>query len=200
MHEQRLFAPATQRNRDAIGAVLQRCLPESGVVLEVASGSGEHIVHFARIWPQLDFQPSDPDAAARGSIAAWASDQGLPNLRPPLALDAASATWPITAAAAVICINMVHIAPWEATLGLFRGAAAILRAGAPLYLYGPYIQAGIETAPSNLAFDQSLRERNPDWGLRDLSTVSATAEAAGFTAPTVTAMPANNLSLVFRRR
>lgn len=196
----RLFAPATQRNREAIAEVLRTSLPAAGLVLEVASGSGEHVVQFARAWPQLDFQPSDADAEARASIAAWASNEGLSNLRAPLALDAASAAWPLTAADAVLCINMVHISPWAATLGLLRGAAAILRRGAPLYLYGPYFRAEIETAPSNLAFDQSLRQRNPAWGLRDLSAVRAAAEAAGFAAPDVTPMPANNLSLVFRRR
>lgn len=199
MTDHRQQAPAATRNRDPILAVLRRVLPQTGTVLEIASGSGEHSVHFARALPGLVFQPSDPNPEARLSIAAWAADSGLANLRPPLALDAASPSWDVTAADAVLCINMIHISPWAATEGLIRGAAGILPPGGPLYLYGPYRRAGVVTAPSNEAFDQDLRRRDPAWGLRDLEAVAALAAAAGFSGPAVTAMPANNLSVVFRR-
>jgi SAM-dependent methyltransferase len=195
----RLFAPATRRNRDAILAVLRAHLPERGMVLEVASGSGEHAVHFAAQLPGLVLQPSDPDAEARASIEGWRRATGLPNLRAPLALDVAAATWPIAAADAVLCINMVHIAPWRAADGLMRGAARLLGPGGVLYLYGPYRRGGRHTAPSNAAFDRSLRAQNPDWGVRDLEAVAALAAGAGFAPPLIVEMPANNLSLVFRR-
>ncbi len=193
----RRFAPAAARNRDPILAALRPLLPPAGLVLEVASGSGEHALHFAQAWPGLVFQPSDPEDAARASIDAWCA--GQPNIRPALALDAAAPDWPLDRAAAVLCINMIHIAPWAATLGLLRGAARILPPGAPLVLYGPYIQAGVETAPSNLDFDASLRARDPEWGLRRLEDVAAAAKVAGFGAPAVTSMPANNLLVAFRR-
>jgi hypothetical protein len=199
MTDHRQHAPAAARNRDPILAVLREVLPGAGTMLEIASGSGEHILHFARALPGLTFQPSDPNPEARRSIAAWAAAEGLANLRPPLALDAGSPPWPVAAADAVLCINMIHISPWAATEGLMRGAAAILPPGAPLYLYGPYRRAGVATAPSNEDFDRSLRERDPAWGLRDLEAVAALAAAAGFSAPAVTEMPANNLSVVFRR-
>jgi hypothetical protein len=199
MTDHRQQAPAAARNRDPILAVLRSVLPQSGTVLEIASGSGEHSVHFARALPGLIFQPSDPNPEARLSIAAWVADSGLANLRPPLALDAASPPWTVTVADAVLCINMIHISPWAATEGLVRGAAAALPSGGPLYLYGPYRRAGVTTAPSNEAFDQDLRRRDPAWGLRDLEAVAALAAAAGFSGPAVTEMPANNLSVVFRR-
>jgi hypothetical protein len=199
MTDHRQQAPAAARNRDPILAVLRTVLPRTGTVLEIASGSGEHSMHFAQALPGLVFQPSDPNPEARLSIAAWAAESGLVNLRPPLALDAASPSWPLTAADAVLCINMIHISPWAATEGLMRGAAAILPPGAPLYLYGPYRRASVATAPSNEAFDRDLRGRDPSWGLRDLEAVAALAEHAGFSAPAVTEMPANNLSVVFRR-
>ena len=196
----RQYAPATARNREPICTVLQQVLPESGLVLEVASGSGEHVVHFATAFPGLIFQPSDPDAAARDSIAAWSAAAGLGNIRAPLAIDAAAAVWPLTAADAVICINMVHISPWHSTIGLVQGAAVLLPKGAPLYLYGPYRRDGAHTAESNAAFDADLRRRNPAWGVRDMEEVTALAVAAGFAAPEIVAMPANNFSLIFRRR
>jgi hypothetical protein len=199
MTDDRLHYPATARNRDAIVAVLRGVLPASGVVLEVASGSGEHVAHFAQAFPALAFQPSDPEEAARQSIAAWARQAGLANVRPPLALDAAAEDWPLSVADAILCINMIHIAPWRATQGLLRGAARLLPAGAPLYLYGPYRRTGVVTAPSNEAFDASLKARHPEWGLRDLEVVAALARDHGFSAPAVTEMPANNLSVVFRR-
>jgi SAM-dependent methyltransferase len=199
MTDDRLEYPATQRNRDFILDVLRDVLPASGLVLEVASGSGEHVIHFARAFPTLTFQPSDPERPARLSIAAWVKESGLANLRPPLELDASRDNWPIAAADAILCINMIHISPWSASEGLMRGAARILRPGAPLYLYGPYRQTNVETAPSNEAFDASLKSRNSAWGLRDLDEVAELARASGFSGPHVTPMPANNLSVVFRR-
>lgn len=192
-------APATLRNRDAIAAVLADWLPETGTVLEVASGSGEHVVHFAAAFSHLDWQPSDPDPAGLTSIAAYRAEAGLANIAPPLALDASASEWPVDNAGAVLCINMVHISPWEATLGLFAGAARLLASGAPLILYGPYIEPDIPTAASNLAFDASLRVRNPAWGLRDTDTVGRAAAEAGFAFAERRAMPANNLMLLFRR-
>lgn len=193
-------APATARNREPIGAVLRDVLPARGTVLEIASGTGEHAVHFAGRFPDLRWQPSDPDPDAITSIEAWAADSGADNLLPPVILDAAAATWPIDAADAILCINMVHISPWAATEGLMRGAARLLAAGAPLVLYGPYRRAGVVTAASNEAFDQSLRARDPAWGLRDLEAVQAEAERRGLGFDRLVEMPANNLTLVFRRR
>lgn len=193
-------APATLRNREAIAAVLADWLPPSGRVLEVASGSGEHVVYFAAVFPHLQWMPSDPDRAALTSIAAWSAGAGLANIAPPIALDAASRDWPIDVADAMLCINMVHISPWAAVRGLFAGAARILRPGSPLILYGPYIEPDVPTAPSNVAFDASLRTRNPEWGLRDLTAVKAAADAARLVFAERRAMPANNLMLLFRRR
>ena len=190
-------APATLRNRDPILAALRPVLPPTGLVLEVASGSGEHCAFLAQALPALRFQPSDPDAEARASIAAWCA--GLANVAPALALDCL-APWPPLRADAVLCINMVHISPWEATLGLLAGAATALPPGAPLCLYGPYRQHGIPFAESNAAFDASLRARNPAWGIRSLEAMAEAAAAAGFAPPQVTPMPANNLTLVLRRR
>jgi len=192
----RLVAPAVARNRDPILGALRRVLPARGVILEVASGSGEHCAHFAAALPALTFQPSDPDPAARASCDAWC--EGLANVRPALALDAAAAEWPATGADAVLCINMAHIAPWEATLGLLRGAARLLPRAAPLVLYGPWRRDGVMTAPSNEDFDAELRARDPAWGLRRVEELT---EAAGtvFAAPEVIELPANNLLLVLRR-
>lgn len=195
----RRHAPATLRNRDAIAAVLRDELPDAGLVLEVASGSGEHVVHFAVTFPALDWQPSDPDPAALASIAALRGDANLPNLRAPLLIDAANADWPIDAADALLCINMVHISPWAATLGLLARGAQLLAPGAPLILYGPYVEDDVPTAPSNLAFDRSLKDRNPEWGLRTLTDVDRAAADAGLERTRRVAMPANNLMLVYRR-
>lgn len=195
----RRHAPATLRNRDAIAAVLADWLPPTGRVLEIASGSGEHIVHFAAAFPHLDWQPSDPDPAGRTSIAAWSAEAGLANIAPPLALDAAAPHWPIERAEAILCINMVHISPWTATMGLFAGAARLLMPGAPLIFYGPYLEPDVPTADSNRAFDTSLRARDPAWGLRDTAAVQAAAADAGLTFVERRAMPANNLMLLFRR-
>jgi len=197
----RQFAPAAARNRDPIWSVLQPSLPATGLVLEVASGSGEHAVHFAqRAGPGLVFQPSDPDPQARASIDAWTASAKLSNLRPALALDATSETWPIAHADAVLCFNMIHIAPWEAAVGLVRGAARVLSAGGLLFLYGPFKREGRHTAPSNAAFDRDfLRARNLSWGVRDLEDVAALAAAQSFSPPDIVEMPANNLSVLFRR-
>lgn len=192
-------APATQRNRDAIAAVLADWLPPTGTVLEIASGSGEHAVHFAAAFPHLAWQPSDPDAAARASIMAWWADAGCDNLAPPIALDAAGSDWPVGGVDAILCINMTHISPWAATVGLFAGAARLLAPGAPLILYGPYVEADVPTVESNRAFDASLRARDPAWGLRDTAAVKAVAADAGLGFAERRAMPANNLMLLFRR-
>lgn len=197
MTDPRRHAPATLRNRDAIAEVLAAALPAAGLVLEVASGSGEHVAHFARAFPALDWQPSDPDPVARDSIAGWAA--GLANVRPPLAIDAAAPEWPIDHADAILCINMVHISPWASTEGLMAAAGRLLPAGGLLYLYGPYRRPGQPTAPSNEAFDADLRARDPRWGLRDLAAVTKLAAANGLTLEAVVEMPANNLSLLFRR-
>jgi Protein of unknown function (DUF938) len=199
MTDHRLYAPATIRNRDFILDVLRDVLPTTGVILEIASGSGEHVVHFARNFPSLTFQPSDPEPEALLSVAAWVKTAQVSNARAPIVLDASQSPWPIASADGVICINMVHISPWDATVGLIKGAAAILPPGSPLYLYGPYKRRGFATAPSNEAFDQNLRDRNPAWGLRDLEVVAAIAQPVGFSVPAVIEMPANNLSVVFRR-
>ncbi|WP_159350987.1 DUF938 domain-containing protein [Roseomonas harenae] len=195
----RRHAPSAARNRDPILAVLRGWLPERGLVLEIASGSGEHAIHFASALQDLTFQPSDPDPAALASIDGWAAASGAANLRPAVALDAAAESWPLAQADAVLCINMIHIAPWEAALGLLQGSAAILPPGGPLILYGPYRREGRHTAPSNEAFDADLRGRNPAWGVRDLEEVARAAAERGFGVPDIREMPANNLMLRFRQ-
>jgi SAM-dependent methyltransferase len=195
----RRSAPAVARNVEPIAEVLRGVLPARGLVLEVASGTGEHALRFAREFPALLFQPTDPEPAALRSIDAWRAEAGLFNLLPALALDVRASEWPVAAADAILCINMIHISPWAATEGLMRGAARLLAPGTTLYLYGPYRQAGVETAPSNEAFDQSLRARDPEWGLRTLEDVVAESEASGFRLDRIVAMPANNLSVVLRR-
>jgi len=195
----RRFAPAVARNKAAITEVLVRHVPASGLVLEVASGSGEHALHFAAEFPALSLQPTDPDAAALASITAWRAEARLANLLPPLMLDVMATDWPVQKADAVICINMIHIAPWGATAALMSGAARILPPGAILFLYGPFKRGGLHTAASNGEFDASLRAQDARWGVRDLEAVTDTAGAAGFAAPIVEAVPANNLSVIFRR-
>lgn len=192
----RKHAPATLRNREAITAVLTDVLPVSGLILEIASGSGEHVAHFARELPGHHWQPSDPDPSALASIAAWT--EGLANVRPPIAIDAAAADWGIDHADAMLCINMVHISPWAATLGLLAGAARLLPSDRPLILYGPYRRHGVQTAPSNEAFDDSLRARDPAWGLRHVEAMTEAAAAHGLTFDRLIEMPANNLMLVYR--
>jgi len=190
-------APATERNREPIREVLERELPAAGTILEIASGTGEHAVHFARAFPALTWQPSDPDPTARASISAWRDEAGLPNLAAPLALDV-TAPWPIERADAIVCINMVHISPWESALALFAGAGALLPPGALLYLYGPYRFDGV-TAASNEDFDRSLRARDPRWGVRDVRELTAAAGEHGLVLRGAVAMPANNHSLLYRR-
>lgn len=199
MSDERLHAPATQRNRDPILQLLRQVLPSTGTVLEIASGSGEHVIHFARHLPDLTFQPSDPTIDSLRSVAAWVASSGVPNILPPLRLDAREDHWPVISADAIICINMIHIAPWAATTGLMRGAAKVLPQGGVLYLYGPYQRDGRHTAESNRAFHDQLKSQNREWGVRDLADVAVCAAAAGFSAPVVSEMPANNLSVVFRR-
>jgi hypothetical protein len=191
-------APATMRNREPIREVLARELPARGTVLEIASGSGEHAVHFARAFPQLTWQPSDASDVARTSIAAWAAEVQLPNLSAPIALDVLAPRWPIEHADAIVCINLIHIAPWEATLALFAGAAHLLASDSLFYLYGPY-RFGGQTAPSNADFDRSLRERDPEWGVRDVDDLIGVAASSDFALREIVAMPANNHSLVFRK-
>lgn len=190
-------APAAARNREPIREVLARELPDSGLVLEIASGSGEHAIYFATAFPHLSWQPSDPSATALASIAAHRADAALPNLLEPIELDITQPTT-LARADAIVCINMIHIAPWEAALALFATASRLLSPGALLYLYGPYLFHG-ETAPSNREFDASLRARDPRWGVRDVRDLTAAATAAGLTLRGAVSMPANNHSLLFRR-
>jgi hypothetical protein len=194
----RRSAPAALRNREPIAAVLREWLPPSGFVLEVASGTGEHAIHFAGQFPSLEWQPSDPDPRALASITAWSEASGLANVRPPLELDAAAPDWPIERADAVLCINMVHISPWSAALGLLDGSAKVLPPGGSLILYGPWLQADVPTATSNLQFDEDLKSRDPAWGLRNVETFAAEATRRGFVLEEVRSMPANNLMLLFR--
>lgn len=200
-NDARQYAPSAARNREPIFNVLRPLLPEKGVVLEIASGSGEHIAGLAHAsGSEIMFQPSDPDPNARGSIDAWTSELKLTNVLPAIVVDAASADWPIADADVVFCNNMIHIAPWQAAEGLFRGAAKVLSSGGVLFTYGPYRRGGAHTSPGNEAFDLDLRGRNPAWGIRDIEAVAKLADESGFAAPDITEMPANNLSLVFRRR
>lgn len=195
----RLRYPATDRNREPLLEALRPHLPPTGVVLEVASGSGEHAVFFGGALPGLRWQPSDPDPTCQASIAAWVEHEGLANVAPPLHLDATVWPWPLPHADAVLCVNMIHIAPWEATQGLVRGAARVLPVGGPLLLYGPFMVDG-DTAPSNRAFDASLRARDPQWGVRELRDVEREARAHGLELAAQVPMPANNLTVVLRRR
>lgn len=197
--EAKRVAPAAARNRDAIFAVLRGALPAQGTILEIASGSGEHIVHFAQSLPHLHWQPSDPEPAALASISAWSAEAALANVAPPVMLDVISTDWPVVRADAILCINMIHIAPWEATLGLMAGAGRLLAPGAPLYLYGPFREEGIPLAPSNAEFDASLKARDTQWGLRHVSDVADIAAQHGLALRKRLAMPANNLSLIFYR-
>ncbi|HEX8009799.1 MAG TPA: DUF938 domain-containing protein [Casimicrobiaceae bacterium] len=196
----RWHAPAAQRNRGPILEVLTRVLPPTGLVLEVGSGTGEHVVHFAQALPRLTWQPTEPDAALRRSIALWVRHEQLGNVREPLALDVRERPWPVSAADAVVCINVVHVSPWATTLDLLAGAADILPLGGVLYCYGPYRRHGRHTAPSNEAFDAKLRAYDPEWGLRDLEQICAAADRVGLELAEVLDMPANNFSLILRGR
>jgi hypothetical protein len=196
----RWFASAADRNQAPILEVLECELPQRGLVLEIASGTGQHVVSFAKSLAQLRWQPSDPDAGSRHSIARRIDLEHLENVNVPIALDVRLQPWPITAADAIVCINMVHIAPWGATLALFDGARQVLAPGNLLYLYGPYRRGGQHTAPSNARFDSDLRARDPEWGVRDVEAIAAVAVDTGFDLANTVAMPANNLSLILRKR
>ena len=193
------FAPAAERNRQAILDVLRRVLPSAGLVLELASGTGQHAVFFSEQLPTLRWQPSDASADALQSIAAWVEEVERANLLPPIELDVRSPRWPVARADALICINMIHISPWESTEALFRGAADLLAADSPLITYGPYRLHGEHTAPSNAAFDQSLRSRNSRWGIRDIDELTELAGRIGFTLQERVDMPANNMTLIWTR-
>jgi cyclopropane fatty-acyl-phospholipid synthase-like methyltransferase len=198
----RQSTPSAARNRDAILEVVRRAISPDARVLEIASGSGEHVVHFARAMPQATWFPSDPDDAARASIAAWIAAEGVSNVAPPLAIDASAPAWGVEAEAlfdAVLAINMIHISPWEATLGLMAGAGRVLRDGGVLITYGAYKRGGAHTAPSNEAFDEWLKQCDPAFGVRDMADVEAAARAHGLVLRDIVAMPANNFTLVFVR-
>jgi SAM-dependent methyltransferase len=193
-----LHAGATERNREPILDVLRRVLPPAGLVLEIASGTGQHVAHFARALPALKWQPSDPSAEHRDSVRAWTRAAAVENVADPVALDVESWPWPVTRADAILNINMIHIAPWSAAGALFEGAARVLAPSGVLLLYGPFKRDGVHTAESNQRFDERLRGEDPRWGVRDLGDVEQLASTAGFHLTEVVPMPANNLSLIFQ--
>jgi len=195
----RWFTGSIERNRDPILAELRRVLPEAGLVLEIASGTGQHVIHFANALPYLTWQPSDADATFRRSVEAWIAKEAPANVRMPVELDVLRLPWTVPQADAVLCINMIHVSPWAATQALLDGTKSILPTGGVLFLYGPYRRFGRHTSPSNAAFDEQLRASDPEWGLRDLEAVVELARAAGFRLGDVVEMPANNFSVVFRR-
>jgi SAM-dependent methyltransferase len=194
------FIPAAERNKGPILDILTRVLPRQGVVLEVASGTGQHVLHFAKALPGVAWQPSDPDPELRESIALRVKEQQLANVNRPIDLDVTRLPWPLQTADAVVCINMIHVAPWPATLALLKGAKALLPAQHVLFLYGPYRRFGQHTSKSNEQFDCDLRAHDPEWGLRDLEAVSEAAASSGFVLAEIVEMPANNFSLIFKRR
>jgi len=197
------YSPSAARNLEPVILVVLEAFPRRGRVLEIASGSGQHVVALAEALPDVAWQPSDPDAAARGSIAAWIADTGRLNVEPPLAIDVTVEDWEAAVAVpfdGIVCINMLHISPWAACRGLMRGAGATLTPGGLLYLYGAYRRGGGHTAASNAQFDASLRLRNPQWGVRNLEDVEAEARSNGLDLAQVIEMPNNNLSVFFRRR
>jgi cyclopropane fatty-acyl-phospholipid synthase-like methyltransferase len=197
------YSPSAARNLEPITSVVLETFPKQGRMLEIASGTGQHVVALAEALPDVTWQPSDPDAAARGSVAAWIADTGHLNVEPPLAIDVMGADWEAAVAGpfdGIVCINMLHIAPWAACRGLMRGAGTLLVPGGLLYLYGAYRRGGGHTAASNAEFDASLRLRNPQWGVRNLEDVEAEARSNGLDTAQVIEMPSNNLSVVFRRR
>lgn len=196
--ERRRFSPAAERNQGPILAVLQRTLPRTGLVLEVGSGTGQHVAYFARALPQLTWQPSDADASHHDSIRAWVGGDSAPNVREPVELDVCRRPWPVAHADAVLSINMVHVAPWAAAQALILGAAEVLGPGGLLFLYGPYRRFGRHTSPGNEAFDAQLRATDAAWGLRDVEVVVERAAEAGFSLEEIVDMPANNFSVVLR--
>lgn len=193
------FIAAAERNKGPIIDVLARVLPKRGVVLEIASGTGQHVAHFASALRSLTWQPSDPDPELRESIALRVRDERLSNVNPPVDVDVTRLPWPLQTADALLCINLIHVAPWSATLALFEGAKGLLPTHRVLFLYGPYRRYGRHTSEGNAQFDADLRAHDPEWGLRDLETVSEVADRAGFVLTEIVEMPANNFSLVFRR-
>lgn len=198
----RLFSPSAGRNREPILDILKEALPAEAKILEIASGTGEHGAYACRAMPGWRWRPSDLDPESRASQAAWAAAEGLENFLPPLTIDARKADWPLGDEPpydALVCINMIHISPWEAGLGVFAGAGRYVKPGGALFFYGAFKRDGRHTAPSNEEFDRSLKSRNPDWGVRDLADVSAEVEKRGFSLERVVDMPANNLSVLFRR-
>lgn len=195
----KLYSPAADRNRQPIAEVLRNTLPNSGLVLEIASGSGQHAEYFARLFPSIDWQPTDCDEEAVSSILAHVEEASLSNLRRPLRLDVLQRPWPVSSAAAVVAANLIHISPWEVCEALVGESSRLLSDGSPLVLYGPYFIEGISTAPSNLFFDESLRARDPRWGVRDLEQVAELAARHRFSRERVIAMPANNYTVIFRK-
>jgi SAM-dependent methyltransferase len=193
------YAPAAERNKEPILKALRRALPRQGTVLEIASGTGQHAAFFAVHLPELIWQPTDRSPEALRSIEAWVDERGLPNLLKPITLDVCAASWPIEFADAVLCINMIHVAPWGTTEALFAGASRLLRAGTPLVTYGPYRVHGLHTAPSNQAFDESLRARDPRWGVRDIDELIELGDRTGFALEERIDMPANNMTIVWTR-
>lgn len=191
--------PAAERNKDPILGVLARVLPSRGLVLEVASGTGQHVMHFAKSLSELTWQPSDPDPELRESIALRIQDERRANVNSPIDLDVTKLPWPLQTADAVVAINMIHVAPWSATPALFAGAKALISPHDVLFLYGPYRRFGRHTSPSNAQFDSDLRAQNSEWGLRDLESVSEVAASSGFALSEIVEMPANNLAVVFKR-
>lgn len=192
-------APAAERNRGPIWSALESRLPERGLLLEIASGSGRHAAHFAEARPTLVIQPSEPTPRGRASIEAWRDDLDAPNLRAPLDLDVRRWPWPLENADAIFCCNMIHVAPWVAAEDLFRGAEAVLPTGGLLATYGPYLVGGQPTTESNAAFDASLRQRNPAWGLRDVQDLKQLGERYRLELKEQLDMPASNFMLVFER-
>jgi len=196
----RLVVSSAERNRGPILNVLERALPKTGLVLEIASGTGQHVLHFAQALKGLSWQPTDMDAACRRSISAWLATAELPNVRQPLDLDVRALPWRVPTLDAIVCLNLIHIAPWSVATALFAGAALALRESGLLYLYGPYSVQGRHTSPSNAAFDSALRAENLEWGLRDLKEVESLAKDQGFDLAETIEMPANNFSVLLRRR
>ena len=193
----KIFAQSAERNKGPILEVLRRVLPATGLILEIGSGTGQHATHFARALPALQWQPTDLDPELRRSVEGWIRDEGLSNVRAPIALDVLDKPWPIDRADAIVCINMIHVAPWQSTLALFEGASAVK--ASTVFLYGPYRRFGAHTAPSNEQFDASLKANDPTWGVRDLEAVEKVAADNGFELKDVVPMPANNFSVVFTR-
>lgn len=195
----RKIEPAPERNKQPLLEVLTRVLPRSGLVLEIGSRTGQHVAHFAKALPALTFQPSDKDVENHASIKAWAAADRLDNVRPPLVIDVTKRPWPISAADAVVCINVIHCAPWEVALALLAGASNVLPEGGVLVSYGPYTRGGAHTSASNVAFDASLRASNPLWGIRDIDKLAEVAQQEGLVLEMTAPMPANNFTLVWRK-